>query len=943
MVDIARLVARIAVEGVPQATAQLAGMGKTVDGTAKGMTALGTAAKVSMIAGVVGGIALANKAVMDMGMSWEDAFTGVKKTVEATDAELAQLSQGIRQMAKEMPASREAIAGVAEAAGQLGIKNEAVMGFARTMTDMGVATNMSSAQAADALARLANITQMPQENFDRLGSTVVALGNKMAATESEIVTMGLRLAGAGEQIGMSEAQILSFAAALSSVGIEAEMGGSAFSRVMIDIATSVDTADDKLDTFAKVAGMSASQFSAAFRQDAAGAIVAFVEGLGRMKSQGESTFGVLDELELSEIRVRTALLNAAGAGDLFRKSLEVGSKAWEENNALTKEAEERYKTTASKVEIMQNKFTDLGVTLFEKVQPTLNDSIDAMGRLADHLKRGADNASLVASTMPGMASSAMQATGPVGRLADAWAAVNAELGKLTGYDIQAALAPYSTRVRMQLEQQQAGIKAANEVSRSFFASERDFDPGITQADIDSANERSRALFGVERALSAVNKAEDASRDLRIQTQFAIDSYDEKHEAESRTKAWQDAAEAREKALKKSGGGGGGASAISEATRELDKLGEAADEVIGAMDDRVGALGITITKLNQSYGDRWIEQWHEVNAAIQQTYADTDRKLRDLENQEMLAASIQARRDNLEATLAGAEKLYSQQTQDARNLWTYEKSISRAQEDADRELLRAKDDAEKAAIRERLSDQLESMGISYRRAQEDLAQRRLWEEEDARWREENITRPRAALEKELHDEEVNRRRAAILEEREAKLKSINDEWAAWQKTERDKTDKSIQEARNKAAGELIAWTKEFYEKIPDEAGKAAEEIARRVQAALGSALLKSGGGVDTEGNWALSGGVTGTDPEHAPGGSIHAAWVAAGMPSYGEGGYVPGPFGAPQFALVHGGERVLTAAEQRRANQPIVINLQVDGKTLTTVVAQNLDYVQARRV
>ena len=53
----------------------------------------------------------------------------------------------------------------------------------------------------------------------------------MATTEADIVSMAMGLAGAGKHVGMSEAQIMSFAAALSSVGIEAEAGGSAFSKV----------------------------------------------------------------------------------------------------------------------------------------------------------------------------------------------------------------------------------------------------------------------------------------------------------------------------------------------------------------------------------------------------------------------------------------------------------------------------------------------------------------------------------------------------------------------------------------------------------------------------------------------------------------------------------------------------------------------------------------
>jgi TP901 family phage tail tape measure protein len=316
-------------------------------------------------------------------IEFESAFAGVAKTVDAASAQLGGIRDEIRAMAREIPAAAAEIAGVAEAAGQLGIKTEAVTAFTRTMIDLGNSTNLSANEAADALARLANITQMPQTEFDRLGSTIAELGNNLATTESEIVGMAMRLAAAGNQIGLTQAQILAFAGALSSVGIEAEAGGSALSKVMLDIDIAAAEGEDAVAGFAAAAGLSAAEFTQAWKEDAAGALLAFVEGLGRLKSQGINTAAALEDLGLKETRVRDALLRAAGAGDLFRESLERGTKAWAENTALTAEASKRYETTASQIQILKNNIADMGLTLGEALLPGIQSAAEALSRFAD--------------------------------------------------------------------------------------------------------------------------------------------------------------------------------------------------------------------------------------------------------------------------------------------------------------------------------------------------------------------------------------------------------------------------------------------------------------------------------------------------------------------------------------------------------------------------------
>ena len=316
-------------------------------------------------------------------VKFESAFAGVIKTVDATEQEFAQLRTGIKELSERMPQSAAAIAEVAEAAGQLGIKTENILSFTETMIQLGDATNLTSTEAATALARLANITQMSQDDFDKLGSVIVELGNNLATTESEIVDMSLGIAAAGKQVGLSEAQIMSFAGALSSVGIESAAGGTAISKLMIQMQLAVETGNNDLKAFSQVAGMTVKDFTKLFKEDAASALTSFIYGLNDAERNGMSAIAVLDNMGFSEVRLRDTILRAAGAGDLFTKSLEMGNKAWDKNAALQNEATKRYETTESKLSMLRNQVVNLGIEIGDELLPLFKKVIQ---KISDFLK-----------------------------------------------------------------------------------------------------------------------------------------------------------------------------------------------------------------------------------------------------------------------------------------------------------------------------------------------------------------------------------------------------------------------------------------------------------------------------------------------------------------------------------------------------------------------------
>lgn len=371
-----------------------------------------------------------------MATQFDSALADVRKTSDLTEAQLASLARSALELSTTQPISAAQILSVEALGAQLGVSDEALEDFSMTVNGLDIATNLNAEQAATQLAQFANITNMAEGDYSRFGSTIVALGNNLATTESNISNMAMRLAAAGDIAGLSEAEILGMAGAMSSLGIKAEAGGSAMTTIISKISKAVSSGGDELNKFAEVAGMSAQEFKTAWETDAMGALESLLSGIKRLDEGGQDMNVTLGELGINEIRQSDAMRRLANNTDVLTDAVDLATGAWEKNSALTDEVAARNETMASRLQTLKNKVDNIAISIGSVLMESLLGAADSFSPL---LEAGSQLASSFARADEGTQqlavglAAAAAAAGPflqvVGKVEQALGAAGVQVGK----------------------------------------------------------------------------------------------------------------------------------------------------------------------------------------------------------------------------------------------------------------------------------------------------------------------------------------------------------------------------------------------------------------------------------------------------------------------------------------------------------------------------------
>lgn len=383
------------VKGVRESTSAYQGLASQLKDTGKGIKEVGESIdtitkpiQYASTALAAGGVASAKFAI-----DFEDSFAGVKKTVDATPEQLAKIKQGIIDLSTTgidgrgaIPQTTTELNELAAAGGQLGISQENIIDFTEVMAQMGSATNLVGEEGAATLARFQNVMGVGQNEIRNIGSAIVDLGNHSATTESEIAEMALRMGKYGSSVRMSAADVLGYSAALSSLGIEAQMGGSAIGRTWLSIETAVASGGEGLTKFAKYSGKSAEEFKEQWNTDSSGAFNGLLKGL----QSAENLTVALDDLGINNTQDIQAMMALVNGYDLVTESVNRSNTAYQENTALQEEFNAKNETTASKLANTKNNIIEAARSIGETMLPSIQDASTTVADFAKGLSQMSD-------------------------------------------------------------------------------------------------------------------------------------------------------------------------------------------------------------------------------------------------------------------------------------------------------------------------------------------------------------------------------------------------------------------------------------------------------------------------------------------------------------------------------------------------------------------------
>ena len=348
---------------------------------------------LSFAAGAGGAALIAlNTAAVSAAATYESAMAAIQRTTQSSSDAMAGVQNDFLKLAQTIPGGFDNLARIGELAGQLNVPTNAIASFTENVAKFVSTTDVSVDSATEAFGRLDSLLPDVKGNYEALGSSILNVGINSVATESSIISTTTQIAAAGAAAGLTSSQVIGLAASFASLGIAPEAARGSTIRIFAEIRSAVEGGGIALEEFAKIAGMTSQEFSAAFKRNGAEALTPFLNGLGDMAKRGESAESALRDLGITGVRDINALLRLSQNMDVVNKAFADADSGFKNATALNEAFGITSQTLASKLELLAQSFQGLMATMGEATAGPLKVFVDSLtglvGMLTDLSKTG---------------------------------------------------------------------------------------------------------------------------------------------------------------------------------------------------------------------------------------------------------------------------------------------------------------------------------------------------------------------------------------------------------------------------------------------------------------------------------------------------------------------------------------------------------------------------
>lgn len=376
------------IDGVRRLSAQVDSFGKKTKKTEQDLASLNKkfASLTKSVTGLIAAYASFQGAKAFVGMvgDIEEGFVGVAKTTGLAGEQFNQFKDQIKDMSVNLAGvSINELQSIAQTAGQLGIQGaDDLSRFTETIAKIAIATDLTADESANAFARLTNILGEPISEVERMGSVVNELSNTSTATAHDITEFALRVGGAGRTFGLTTDEIFAFSASLKDAGLNAELGGTNFSKFLSEVLSNIQG-------FSDFVGQDIYAFSEALQNEPVKAIEAILQKFKELDKTAK--IQALDDLNLTGSEMQRTMFALSDSLDKVQKNLKTASTEWKDNTSLQKEYETASQSLNAKLEQLNNAFVVMMNEIGEGLLPAIKDAVEGMTEFGKSIDKEALN------------------------------------------------------------------------------------------------------------------------------------------------------------------------------------------------------------------------------------------------------------------------------------------------------------------------------------------------------------------------------------------------------------------------------------------------------------------------------------------------------------------------------------------------------------------------